>query len=444
MANQDHLDVLGKGVKVWNDWRTENLKIIPDLSNTDLKSVNLSGANLSRANLSKAILSSAILSSANLSSANLSRANLSGADLSKADLQDTNLDQADLSFATLRDANLNRAILSGADLNGVVLSGVDLSNVDLSQVQREILLTRLDYEPLPTRLEYEPLPTRLDYGVRNVLKKDLSRSILINSLYTLLIYYFIFILLFVLFSILIAGLYQTFTDSLTFDLLNEWGTKLKQNNLSKSIIYGIFTIPLMWICLKLVVNEVLIYSNSSNRFFRQILSWLIRLWSSIPTLVLGAILMIMIEQIGVKLPDFSFPFLLILFLVIIALPTALQIGLSTMKDFQQQYSDYKEQGLALGATDMEISRFIIIPAISNTINMGNTIAMGRVFIEGFITLNNSNIFSEPQNIRSIFYALYSQTMIENNIILIIALLAFSLVTMISLYGIIGYIQIGRV
>lgn len=144
--------------------------------------------------------------------------------------------------------------------------------------------------------------------------------------------------------------------------------------------------------------------------------------------------MITTEEFRVKLPDFSFPFLVPLLLTIIALPTALQIGLETLKDFEQQYPDCKQQAIALGATDMEVSRFIIIPAIYNTIKMGSTIAIARVFIEGFLALNNSNIFSEPQSIRDILYVLYSQTMIENNIILIIALLVFSIVTMINFYG----------
>jgi uncharacterized protein YjbI with pentapeptide repeats len=57
MANQEQLDrLLKQGVKVWNEWMTENLNIKPDLSEADL----------SKADLSKAILAEADLVSADL------------------------------------------------------------------------------------------------------------------------------------------------------------------------------------------------------------------------------------------------------------------------------------------------------------------------------------------------------------------------------------------
>ncbi|MDP9310881.1 MAG: hypothetical protein M3R24_08310 [Chloroflexota bacterium] len=31
MANQEHLDIMRQGIKVWNAWRDANLSIMPDL-----------------------------------------------------------------------------------------------------------------------------------------------------------------------------------------------------------------------------------------------------------------------------------------------------------------------------------------------------------------------------------------------------------------------------
>ena len=36
MANQEHLDILKRGVEAWNAWRKEQPDEWPDLSNTDL------------------------------------------------------------------------------------------------------------------------------------------------------------------------------------------------------------------------------------------------------------------------------------------------------------------------------------------------------------------------------------------------------------------------
>jgi hypothetical protein len=57
MANQEHLDMLKRGVDTWNRWREEHPEIQPDLSKVDLSvnffvQANLSSTNLFGTNLS--------------------------------------------------------------------------------------------------------------------------------------------------------------------------------------------------------------------------------------------------------------------------------------------------------------------------------------------------------------------------------------------------------
>ncbi len=79
MANQEHLDILNQGVKAWNEWRTSNPEVTPDLTGA-----NLFRANLDEALLTKANLSHAYLIEARLGEAYLSRATLDGAKLCRA------------------------------------------------------------------------------------------------------------------------------------------------------------------------------------------------------------------------------------------------------------------------------------------------------------------------------------------------------------------------
>jgi uncharacterized protein YjbI with pentapeptide repeats len=53
MANQDHLDILAKGVEVWNAWREQNPQAKPDLHGAELSVKNLRGAALNGADLAK-------------------------------------------------------------------------------------------------------------------------------------------------------------------------------------------------------------------------------------------------------------------------------------------------------------------------------------------------------------------------------------------------------
>jgi uncharacterized protein YjbI with pentapeptide repeats len=148
MANPKHLEILERGVKVWNRWREENPEIWPDLYGANLRGVDLSGANLSEADLGEANLSEADLRRANLRGARLIRADLSEADLSAAhlsaailhrvNLRGANLFKADLSGAHTSEAqlggtNLREADLSSNDLSGRDFSGKDLSRANLSR-----------------------------------------------------------------------------------------------------------------------------------------------------------------------------------------------------------------------------------------------------------------------------------------------------------------------
>jgi hypothetical protein len=152
MANKEHLLILKKGVRIWNEWRDENQHIIPDLFGTNLSGfdlsggnfsdvrllkVNLSNVNLIGANLSRANLSGANLFRANLSKANLNKAILAGVDLSEANLSEANLSESDfhgpnhLFLKNAFDANLTKVNLSGANLSGAILFRVNLSEAIL-------------------------------------------------------------------------------------------------------------------------------------------------------------------------------------------------------------------------------------------------------------------------------------------------------------------------
>ncbi len=137
MANEIHLTILLKGVKVWNKWRKTDPLMKPDLNGANLRGAKLRLADLSRANLRNADLIKANLRGANLdgadiSGAKLNGASLSGANLNKLDLSGMNLNKMNLSKANLSGTNLSKACLSNTDLRGADLSGANLNETDLN------------------------------------------------------------------------------------------------------------------------------------------------------------------------------------------------------------------------------------------------------------------------------------------------------------------------
>jgi uncharacterized protein YjbI with pentapeptide repeats len=177
MANEEHLAILKKGVAAWNEWRTRNPAVEPDLVGADFagadlawadfRNADLNGANLRHSDLSEADLSHAVLLDVNLSGAQLGRvhlsrllprgadylsdvcrrtadfhaaqssganlqlAELSGANLSGAYLEEAYLAGAQLEYANLCGANLSKACLNHADLSGACLVRTDFTEAEL-------------------------------------------------------------------------------------------------------------------------------------------------------------------------------------------------------------------------------------------------------------------------------------------------------------------------
>ncbi|WP_148216146.1 pentapeptide repeat-containing protein [Acaryochloris marina] len=137
MTNQVLVELLKRGIGVWNSWREENLYENLDFRRVQLSGSYLSEVDFSHANFEIAYLSSAKLSCANLEGINLNRAYLGGADLYSANLRGANLIRANFNDAHLKEADLTNANLSGAHLRGANLLNANLSGALLSRANLE-------------------------------------------------------------------------------------------------------------------------------------------------------------------------------------------------------------------------------------------------------------------------------------------------------------------
>jgi len=140
MANPEHLQILMQGVEAWNQWRSQNEDIRPDLSEANLYAKNLQTANLSGAKLASTDFTRADLTNVNLTEAYLwgailTRAILAHVSLARAKLIHTTFAGATLSDTDLLGAYFLHATLVGADFSGAGLSETVFSNTDLTDVR---------------------------------------------------------------------------------------------------------------------------------------------------------------------------------------------------------------------------------------------------------------------------------------------------------------------
>ena len=138
MSDQTHLEILRRGPRAWNAWRTANPAAAANLNGISLK---LGERQMGPINGGPINLSGAQLRAAKLRYASLLSANLEGAELADADLTHARLDGANLAGANLSNAALDHADMSAANLSGANLSGASLLEVrNLSQKQLDASL----------------------------------------------------------------------------------------------------------------------------------------------------------------------------------------------------------------------------------------------------------------------------------------------------------------
>lgn len=125
-ADSEHVELLRRGPRAWNEWRRRNPNTVPNLTQITLSAgerqmgavhggpVNLASARLRRASLRFATLSGADLEEADLTDADLTDARLDGANLANADLSHALLTRTDLKGARFYRTKLNGANLQDA------------------------------------------------------------------------------------------------------------------------------------------------------------------------------------------------------------------------------------------------------------------------------------------------------------------------------------------
>lgn len=134
--NKEHLNILSKGIKYWNIWRTENPAIAPDLSYAHLYRDWLVGGNFDNCNLEWTVFGESTSGGCTFKNANLKHTHFMGATLAHSNFEnalfeDTNFVLANLHGANLQNSNLCNLDMLQSNLTEANLSGCSIQNTDL-------------------------------------------------------------------------------------------------------------------------------------------------------------------------------------------------------------------------------------------------------------------------------------------------------------------------
>ncbi|HSE15866.1 MAG TPA: toll/interleukin-1 receptor domain-containing protein [Pyrinomonadaceae bacterium] len=123
MAEEEHVKIIRKGVKAWNEWKRAHDTHPQELDNAILK-------------IQKALnLKIEVAIETDLSGVNLNREDLSGVNFSYTDLRRAHLQRANLRGANLIGADFSRAQLNGSDFTDATIGYTTFANVDFSEVK---------------------------------------------------------------------------------------------------------------------------------------------------------------------------------------------------------------------------------------------------------------------------------------------------------------------
>jgi hypothetical protein len=135
--NQNHFEMLKRGVKAWNVWREAHPEIRPDLSGALLPDLLAPEIDFTRTNLSRTVLYHADLGRSMFVGANLYKTILIEAGLKECFFSATKLAETCFNGASLQKANFMRSALTEVDLSHTDLSGADFRMTRLERVNLE-------------------------------------------------------------------------------------------------------------------------------------------------------------------------------------------------------------------------------------------------------------------------------------------------------------------
>jgi ABC-type sulfate transport system permease component len=198
------------------------------------------------------------------------------------------------------------------------------------------------------------------------------------------------------------------------------------------LMLGILISGLLWIVLYQLTSQIVVYAFFARKPMKLLLAVIVRLLAALPTLVLGNAVFLVGNRLG-WLPRSQLATLCFILaaLTIISLPTALQVLLEVVGDYDRRQL---VQAMALGLNKLVIGKFILLKAIRKTRRLAVLLAMGRTLIEGYlvldrglsVTLRSSVSISSSSDLMDVFQGLYSAITIKDNIVMIVILLVFGI------------------
>ena len=94
VANREHVEIVGRGRYIWNQWRADHPDVKPDLRGAYLREANLKDYNFSNTDLRTAMMLGADLKGANLEGADLSFADVRFVEFAGANLHNARFHEA--------------------------------------------------------------------------------------------------------------------------------------------------------------------------------------------------------------------------------------------------------------------------------------------------------------------------------------------------------------
>lgn len=200
-----------------------------------------------------------------------------------------------------------------------------------------------------------------------------------------------------------------------------FGTLVKTSLLSFLVV---------WLFLYIAAREFTIVSLSlaESNWFQRLVTYLVKLLSVIPTVLMGNAFLLLAAKINFLPKDeFQSVVFVVVGLVLVGLPTILKLTNDLLYGIREIIQPQVTGAMGLGATILQTHRHITFDIVKRSFTTIVVFGLSRVFVEGYLVVLNSAIpvprlFGVgPKDLFSIFSKIYSTVTIESNIVLVILL-----------------------
>ena len=156
---------------------------------------------------------------------------------------------------------------------------------------------------------------------------------------------------------------------------------------AEMLVFTSVSLPIVWCLLRFFLTRSLVVLTFQLGRTKALLKLFVRVLGTLPTVILGNVFLTAFYLVGYSpSTEAEAGLLLLVTIIIVALPTALQVGQEILDDCDKSSLQHAR---SLGLSNLAAGYLVVLPQYRKSLNVCVTFSLGRIIVELYIILAGS-------------------------------------------------------